>query len=131
MVLNGFCFFKQKTAYEIRISDWSSDVCSSDLIRKDQIDRVLGQFVHGGDAVALNYHIQRQGVSSHWTPVKQQKSTLNHPESQGNPRVAPVDRPVDRAVEGFIAPTTTGRVPGTGRDSTACGVARKTQSSAA
>src|SRR3546814_1014543 len=27
-----FCFFKQKTAYEMRISDWSSDVCSSDLI---------------------------------------------------------------------------------------------------
>src|SRR3546814_15135337 len=26
-----FCFFKQKTAYEVRISDWSSDVCSSDL----------------------------------------------------------------------------------------------------
>src|SRR3546814_4971814 len=25
------CFFKQKTAYEMRISDWSSDVCSSDL----------------------------------------------------------------------------------------------------
>src|SRR3546814_8165171 len=28
-----FLFFKQKTAYEMRISDWSSDVCSSDLIR--------------------------------------------------------------------------------------------------
>src|SRR3546814_1787747 len=27
----GFFFFKQKTAYEMRISDWSSDVCSSDL----------------------------------------------------------------------------------------------------
>src|SRR3546814_8416728 len=27
----GF-FFKQKTAYEMRISDWSSDVCSSDLV---------------------------------------------------------------------------------------------------
>src|SRR3546814_12179314 len=26
-----FFFFKQKTAYEVRISDWSSDVCSSDL----------------------------------------------------------------------------------------------------
>src|SRR3546814_10673124 len=25
-----FCFFKQKTAYDMRISDWSSDVCSSD-----------------------------------------------------------------------------------------------------
>src|SRR3546814_3470721 len=27
-----FFFFKQKTAYEMRISDWSSDVCSSDLV---------------------------------------------------------------------------------------------------
>src|SRR3546814_5653104 len=31
-VLVSFFFFKQKTAYEMRISDWSSDVCSSDLI---------------------------------------------------------------------------------------------------
>src|SRR3546814_17181644 len=32
-VLSFFFFFKQKTAYEMRISDWSSDVCSSDLPR--------------------------------------------------------------------------------------------------
>src|SRR3546814_8059393 len=31
LVLCYFLFFKQKTAYEMRISDWSSDVCSSDL----------------------------------------------------------------------------------------------------
>src|SRR3546814_3181040 len=31
-----FFFFKQKTAYEMRISDWSSDVCSSDLIAAGQ-----------------------------------------------------------------------------------------------
>src|SRR3546814_2488883 len=30
-ILYGFFFFKQKTAYDMRISDWSSDVCSSDL----------------------------------------------------------------------------------------------------
>src|SRR3546814_8989520 len=30
-VCSVFFFFKQKTAYEMRISDWSSDVCSSDL----------------------------------------------------------------------------------------------------
>src|SRR3546814_2078136 len=30
-VVSAFFFFKQKTAYEMRISDWSSDVCSSDL----------------------------------------------------------------------------------------------------
>src|SRR3546814_4382319 len=33
MFLVCFFFFKQKTAYEMRISDWSSDVCSSDLVR--------------------------------------------------------------------------------------------------
>src|SRR3546814_4622103 len=31
----SFFFFKQKTAYELRISDWSSDVCSSDLRHSD------------------------------------------------------------------------------------------------
>src|SRR3546814_8793196 len=30
-IFSLFFFFKQKTAYEMRISDWSSDVCSSDL----------------------------------------------------------------------------------------------------
>src|SRR3546814_8539385 len=30
-------FFKQKTAYEMRISDWSSDVCSSDLLKDIQL----------------------------------------------------------------------------------------------
>src|SRR3546814_19065635 len=37
-----FFFFKQKTAYEMRISDWSSDVCSSDLAA---VDRELREFV--------------------------------------------------------------------------------------
>src|SRR3546814_4813485 len=35
-----FVFFKQKAAYEMRISDWSSDVCSSDL------NRVVGGQIH-------------------------------------------------------------------------------------
>src|SRR3546814_967581 len=33
-----FFFCKQKTAYEMRISDWSSDVCSSDLVLLDHLD---------------------------------------------------------------------------------------------
>src|SRR3546814_5781286 len=32
-----FFFFKQKTAYEMRISDWSSDVCSSDLLAETYV----------------------------------------------------------------------------------------------
>src|SRR3546814_18097515 len=38
-LFNDCFFFKQKTAYEVRISDWSSDVCSSDL--SAGIDRVV------------------------------------------------------------------------------------------
>src|SRR3546814_6461829 len=40
-----FFFFKQKTAYEMRISDWSSDVCSSDLFHHVSAnpDNVLGK----------------------------------------------------------------------------------------
>src|SRR3546814_6503733 len=41
-----FFFFKQKTAYEMRISDWSSDVCSSDLVYKVP-------WVGSGQAVAM------------------------------------------------------------------------------
>src|SRR3546814_3052621 len=38
-----FLFFKQKTAYEVRISDWSSDVCSSDLFSLPPVQgRTLG-----------------------------------------------------------------------------------------
>src|SRR3546814_6241930 len=38
-----FFFFKRKTAYEMRISDWSSDVCSSDLgFRRDAVGGVEG-----------------------------------------------------------------------------------------
>src|SRR3546814_12703277 len=36
-----FFFFKQKTAYEMRISDWSSDVCSSDL--SDRADKTTAR----------------------------------------------------------------------------------------
>src|SRR3546814_5591953 len=37
MVVSGCVFFfKQKTAYEMRISDWSSDVCSSDLMQANE-----------------------------------------------------------------------------------------------
>src|SRR3546814_1256125 len=57
-----FFFFKQKTAYEVRISDWSSDVCSSDLPvghavdldrLKDQRQAGRGHHHVGGQLVAL------------------------------------------------------------------------------
>src|SRR3546814_4405658 len=40
-----FFFFKQKTAYEMRISDWSSDVCSSDRTRGSVTTRVFGRIL--------------------------------------------------------------------------------------
>src|SRR3546814_2367051 len=46
-------FFKQKTAYELRISDWSSDVCSSDL-----------------QAVVVVVVAALLGVSMTWNPIK-------------------------------------------------------------
>src|SRR3546814_2410482 len=48
----GLFFFKQKTAYEMRISDWSSDVCSSDLTEAG-ILRVDGSLGWRGDQVPL------------------------------------------------------------------------------
>src|SRR3546814_6613113 len=49
-----FLFFKQKTAYEMRISDWSSDVCSSDLKPGSQCVHLLLQCVQ---SVALEHCI--------------------------------------------------------------------------
>src|SRR3546814_9473923 len=48
-----FCFFKQKTAYEMRISDWSSDVCSSDVQNALLLGKVFSaaDIIDGGDGV--------------------------------------------------------------------------------
>src|SRR3546814_8998171 len=50
-----FFFFKQKTAYEMRISDWSSDVCSSDLAG-------LG-VAHGDHDLAYSRNLDAVGLS--------------------------------------------------------------------
>ena len=51
MVVFIFFFFKQKTAYEIKECDWSSDVCSSDLAwtyaARGAFNRSLADFVDG------------------------------------------------------------------------------------
>src|SRR3546814_14287833 len=75
LFIGFFFFFKQKTAYEMRISDWSSDVCSSDLkeglVVEHRVDRVVEQLAAGrgderrdervevGDPVALHHRLQR------------------------------------------------------------------------
>src|SRR3546814_9383656 len=56
-----FFFFKQKTAYEMRISDWSSDVCSSDLeewdmfVEHDCTDFGMAEQKVAGDGVVTGY----------------------------------------------------------------------------
>src|SRR3546814_16277661 len=60
-------FFKQKTAYEMRISDWSSDVCSSDLpveAVKDECGKPCLRF-------GPNRPIQRDGIASPPTAQRQ------------------------------------------------------------
>src|SRR3546814_1199067 len=61
MLVVFLCFFKQKTAYEMRISDWSSDVCSSDLrshigrrrVGREGIESFLREIADtGGEPVA-------------------------------------------------------------------------------
>src|SRR3546814_13624317 len=52
-------FFKQKTAYEMRISDWSSDVCSSDL---HGIDLVLAEYIFETTLVDLDLVRRNVGV---------------------------------------------------------------------
>src|SRR3546814_3393090 len=55
-------FFKQKTAYEMRISDWSSDVCSSDLVADHRHDKRLGAAAIGRTAAAGEADHRRIGV---------------------------------------------------------------------
>src|SRR3546814_4025322 len=70
-----FFFFKQKTAYEMRISDWSSDVCSSDLCRGETVIAVnfteklilIGGTRYAGEMKKtvfsiLNYKLPVEGV---------------------------------------------------------------------
>src|SRR3546814_10423458 len=52
LILRFFFFFKQKTAYEMRISDWSSDVCSSDLAAPLRFSHVVT--ATGGTIVLMN-----------------------------------------------------------------------------
>src|SRR3546814_8928159 len=66
-----FFFFKQKTAYEMRISDWSSDVCSSDLparsargsagLRSPDLDQLRGW---GAAATAVGCRVVEDPRSS-------------------------------------------------------------------
>src|SRR3546814_7734485 len=61
MIVIVFFFFKQKTAYEMRISDWSSDVCSSDLL--DPRDFIADQLGDRFDELAVVGGRQGEGAA--------------------------------------------------------------------
>src|SRR3546814_13801653 len=81
-----FCvfFFKQKTAYEMRISDWSSDVCSSDLAKFGEMIEIMAQKVPFGVAPVLDSQRTDQKITvvppwpttSHYLPVKPEALTI-------------------------------------------------------
>src|SRR3546814_14212512 len=65
MPVSLFLFFKQKTAYEMRISDWSSDVCSSDLrIAGDDPERIAAtaQCRDRSDGAGTQRVLEREGL---------------------------------------------------------------------
>src|SRR3546814_10758994 len=74
-----FFFFKQKTAYELRISDWSSDVCSSDLIGGRNLGpRPMELLLMGVGAcsavdVTLILKKSRQQVSDCWVELEAER----------------------------------------------------------
>src|SRR3546814_1018560 len=58
-----FFFFKQKTAYEMRISDWSSDVCSSDLGLCNFANSHLNWRARTGRAMSSNFVESRMSAN--------------------------------------------------------------------
>src|SRR3546814_9449732 len=62
------CFFKQKSAYEMRISDWSSDVCSSDLTlrtRPPSGGRKGVEDVAAGEGMSRRLIAENQPIAAH------------------------------------------------------------------
>src|SRR3546814_8318189 len=77
-----FFFFKQKTAYGVRISDWSSDVCSSDLRARngDRQHREL-QRIEAGEprrkgVMRLRQSLQHRATERHAEPRAEQRPAI-------------------------------------------------------
>src|SRR3546814_10544027 len=73
------CFFKLKSAYEMRISDWSSDVCSSDLPRPARPGGHRGAHRPGRDVTQIAHRIgvagadeQRPVIGAAGAPVERE-----------------------------------------------------------
>src|SRR3546814_7104404 len=68
-----FVFFKQKTAYEMRISDWSSDVCSSDLIALGRALQDLGD----ASLLLIGSGFSFHNMQAFFTPETGETKTMN------------------------------------------------------
>src|SRR3546814_4980359 len=88
-----FFFFKQKTAYEMRISDWSSDVCSSDLGRDLQD---VDMFRRRGALRRLVYVGQHRTAEA-LPDLRQDLQTRRHPDAAPGGDAGPV-RLVERGL---------------------------------
>src|SRR3546814_7922892 len=91
-----FVFFKQKTAYEMRISDWSSDVCSSDLgILKPSRLVAVGAQVSGrlvSLEVALGDKVAQGGLVAEIDSVNQQNELRTAEAALANVRAQRSER---------------------------------------
>src|SRR3546814_5361942 len=100
-----FFFFKQKTAYELRISDWSSDVCSSDLMADDSVLATHGiigrppaqKFVTVTDAITIETEIFRFASAFSGLETIAQAGTVIAYDG-ARPVVTPYDRSEERRV---------------------------------
>src|SRR3546814_2745865 len=95
-----FFFFKQKTAYELRISDWSSDVCSSDLATKPR-SWLSGGWVAVIAARAIAGRSRRINARS--------KGPLRAISRRSRPCPPATSPPTGRAPRGYYRPRSTGR----------------------
>src|SRR3546814_12379475 len=77
-----FFFFKQKTAYEMRISDWSSDVCSSDLRRPACPCRQ--PVLHDGGLLGRDHADAREADRQFDAGRKQEMAARHHAAAQGS-----------------------------------------------
>src|SRR3546814_4490035 len=100
--LTFFFFFKQKTAYEMRISDWSSDVCSSDLAKAAGTAMSSITYHYGGKEglylAAADYIVSQMDDGAH--PI----------EGDGLPKTPDAARrAIHKALAGFIDKLEIGR----------------------
>src|SRR3546814_4869597 len=84
LVRTFFFFFKQKTAYEMRISDWSSDVCSSDLPVRRQSRRARRSDRRLAPPARRNQAARHRGALS--TGTRSRPSRLYRHGRHGSPR---------------------------------------------